>query len=159
MASVATAVPGRVGSVDGRARLLCGTLEPLILPWWPDEVETSGMAAGYAEDPRPGRTPVLTRSADPLATFRMPFTLSGPTLQDSVLAEVTLLERYAAAKPVVQVMFGRFNRGHWRVTEASMVEKAWTSAGEPAEVDVTLTLRRASDAAIPIGPVKKRPSR
>jgi hypothetical protein len=156
---IITTLPGRVSGVSDRARLVCPGVGTLELPWWPDEVESSGLAAGYAETARPGRAPLLRRASDPLPATRITFTVSGTGLSQSAVQWTDLVRTLAAAKPVVQLLLGRSDRGAFRVVDASIVEREWAPNGDPAVADVTLELRSASDAAIPVGPVPKRPRR
>lgn len=151
-------IPAKIISAANTARLTASGLPTLVLPWWPSEVEDSGLAADWAETARPGRSPLLTRASDPLPSMRLAFTLRTSTVEESVQDLVDLVKQYAAAKPVVQVTLGLSDRGHWRITEAGVVQQDWAASGEPSVAEVTMTLRAASDAAIPVGPIKKRPT-
>lgn len=150
-------LPGRAVAGSQQARLICPGIGTLTLPWWPGEVENSGWAAGWAETERPGRAPILTRSSDPLPSLRIPFTLRGTTPDQSVQDELAVVRALAAAKPVVQLMLGQADRGQWRVVETGATETDWAANGEPSVVDVILQLRSGSDAAIPVGPIRKKP--
>ena len=159
VASATTTIPGTVAAGSDRARLICAGIGDLVLPWWPAEVENSGLASEWTETPRPGRAPTLTRATEPLPSLRMSFAVTAVTVEESVAGWLTAFRVYAAAKPVVQLMLGASDRGVWRITEAAAVETDWAADGQPSVVDVTLTLRAASDAAIAVGPIRKRPRR
>jgi hypothetical protein len=159
MTAVITTIPGRLSPAQDRARLVCAGGPTLELPWWPDEVESSGLAAGWAETARPGRSPLLTRAAEPLPSLRISFTVSGTTLADSAVGWVDAVRELAKAKPVVQLLLGRSDRGVFRVVDATVLEKEWAGNGDPSVADVTMELRSASDATVPVGPVPKRPKR
>jgi len=159
MVALIANLPGRAVAGSQQARLICPGIGTLTLPWWPAEVENSGWAAGWAETERPGRAPLLTRASDPLPSLRIPFILRGTTPDESVQDELDIVRALAAAKPVVQLMLGRSDRGQWRITEAAATETDWAANGEPSIVDVMLQLRKASDAAIPVGPIRKKPKR
>lgn len=157
MATAATGLPGKVSAENQQARLVCAGVGTLVLPWWPDEVDHSGFAAGYAETERPGRSVLLTRSSDPLPSLRIPFTLQSGSRLESMQPWLDAVRILAAAKPVVQLFLGASDRGVYRVVEAGATEMDWAPNGEPSVVDVVLQLRAASDAAIPVGPIKKKP--
>jgi hypothetical protein len=157
MALVIVKIPGKVISDAQQARLIAVGLPVLVLPWWPSEVEESGWAPNYAETERPGRTALLTRSNDPLATLRISFVLRASDVTQSIQDTLDIVRRYAAAKPIVQVMLGQSDRGHWRITDAGATQQDWAANGEPSVADVVISMREASDASIPVGPIKKKP--
>lgn len=157
MVAVIAKIPGKVVSGGQQARLTAAGLPVLVLPWWPSEIEDSGWAPTYAETERPGRAPLLTRSNDPLPSLRIAFTLRTSSVEDSIQDLLDTVQLYAAAKPVVQFMLGQSDRGYWRITDAGANQRDWAANGEPSVADVVITLRSASDASIPVGPVKKKP--
>lgn len=161
MATVSVIVSGWARPVPDTdlVRLICPSIGTLVLPWWPEEIENSGWAAGWAETERPGRAPILTRSSDPLPSLRIPFTLRASSPDQSMRTAVDLVRSLAAAKPVVQLMLGQSDRGQWRIVEAAASETDWAANGEPSVVDVILQLRAASNAADPVGPIRKKPKR
>lgn len=156
MASIVATLAGRAVSGTQQAQLHCPGVGTLTLPWWPSEVENLGLAAAWAETERPGRRPLLTRASSPLPSLRMAFTLRGASLEESVKTELDLVRRFAAAKPVVMLTLAASSRGRWRIVEAGATETDWTSGGEPSVAEVMLALREASDAAIPVGPIRQR---
>lgn len=158
-ATLVTVLPGTPAPAQDRARLLCSNGASLDLPWWPDEVESSGLAASWVETARPGRTPLLTRSAEPLPSVRIVFTVSGATLADSAKAWVDAVRALAVARPVVQLLLGRSDRGTFRVVDATVLEREWAANGDPSVAEVIIELRSASDVTVPVGPVPKRPRR
>lgn len=157
MTTVSIVVPGSPVPDTQLARLVCPGVGTLVLPWWPSEVEHSDLAASWVETARPGRAPVLTRAGDPLLSLRLAFTLRSTDVTESVASALAMVRRLAVAKPVVQVMLGSSDRGRWRITEAGAVESDWADDGQPSVVDVQLTLRAESNAAITVGPIKKKP--
>ena len=156
---VTLTLPGKVVSEAQQARMIAAGLPVLVLPWWPSEVESSGWAPNYAETERPGRAPLLKRSDDPLPSLRIAFTLRAADVTVSIQDTLQLVQVYAAAKPIVQLMLGQSDRGHWRITDAGANEVDWAANGEPSIADVAISLRAASDASIPVGPIKKAPKR
>jgi hypothetical protein len=154
---VSAIIPGSAIPDSELARLVCPGVGTLVLPWWPTEVEHGAWAPDYAETARPGRTPVLTRSSDPLPTMRLAFTLRTDDVGDSIAALLAMVRTLAAAKPAVQVMLGPSDRGRWRITEAGATETDWSDTGSASVADVVLAMRRESDAAIVVGPIRKKP--
>lgn len=159
MVAIIAKIPGKVISENQRARLICPGVGTLTLPWWPSEVEGSGWAANWAETERPGRAPLLTRASDPLPSVRLAFTLRTGSVTESIQDDLDMVQELSAAKPVIQLMLGQSNRGQWRITDAGANEVDWAANGEPSVADVIITMREASDASIPVGPIKKKPKR
>lgn len=159
VASASGNIPGQLMTGSSQARLICAGMSPVKLPWWPDELEWSGWAPEYAETARPGRSPLLSRSNDPLPSLRIAFQLRESSIDRSMEHLMNQVRELAAAKPVVQLMLGSTDRGVWRITDAGAVETDWAPNGEPSVVDVTMNLRSASDASVPIGPIKTKPKR
>ena len=155
--AVGVTLPGRIVTAGDQARFTAARLPVLVLPWWPSEVEDSGWAPAYAETERPGKAPPLTRSNDPLPSLRVAFTLRTGSVTESIQDILDTVQLYAAAKPVVQFMLGQSDRGHWRITDAGASHVDWSANGEPSVADVVITMRQASDASIPVGPIKKKP--
>jgi hypothetical protein len=159
MAGATVVLSGRAAREGQMARLLSSGMPPLVLPWWPDEIEYSGWAANWAETERPGRAPILSRSSDPLPSVRIAFTLNSGDVLESVGKQLAAIRALAAAKPVVQLMLGESDRGTWRVAEAGANETDWAPDGQACAVDVVISLRSASDASVAVGPVGKKPKR
>ncbi len=157
MTRVSVVFPSSPVPDEQLARLICPGVGTLVLPWWPSEVENGSWAPEYVETPRPGRTPIVTRASDPLPTLRLAFTLRAADVTQSIAALQAMVRDLAAAKAVVQVMLGPSDRGRWRITEAGAVETDWAPNGSPSVADVVLNLRRESDAAIVVGPIRKKP--
>jgi hypothetical protein len=143
--------------VSSSAILIVAGVGTLELPWWPTELEYSGLAPGYTDIERPGRTPIVVRSSEPLESLRIAFTLRGPTLADSAAGWTNAVRVLSRATPLCKLMLGPSDRGTWRVVEAGYSEADWTADGSPAVADVVIVLRQASDAAIPVGPVPTKP--
>lgn len=159
MTTVSAVIPGSVIPDTQLAQLICSGVGTLVLPWWPTEVEHGSWAPDYVETPRPGRTPTLTRASDPLPTLRLAFTLRTSDLDEPIGQLLVMVRTLAAAKPVVQVMLGPSDRGRWRILEAGAVETDWAGNGQPSVADVILQMRAESNAAITVGPIRKKPKR
>lgn len=150
---------GVVEAPAAGARLLVVGGPTLDLPWWPDDVEMSGLAPGYVDTDRPGRAALSTRSTEPLPTLRVGFTVSGTYWNHSQRLLLDAVTALAAARPLTRLVLGQRDTGLWQVRDAGWVESDWTDDGDPAEAEVTIELKRAAAAVDPVGPIKRRPRR
>lgn len=152
-------VQGVVSSGPRRAVLSCKGVGTLTLPWWPSDIESRALSPVYAQQPRPGRVPLLLREARSLPEIRVAFTL-GKQPEDSVDSDLSLLEAMANSRVPVTLTLAARDRANYRITDLSVVERDWTSKGSVSVADVDLTLTKVSDATAPIGPVKgKKPKK
>jgi hypothetical protein len=150
-------VQGEIAAGPRHAELSCNGVGTLRFPWWPSDIESSGLSPVYAQQGRPGRTPLLLRESRSLPVIRIAFTL-GTSPESSAESDVALLSKMANARVPVSLSLGGQSRKDYRITELSIVETDWTSTGAVAVADVDLTLTKVSDAVAPIGPVKgKKP--
>lgn len=159
-------------SVDQRqVRLTSPQLGTVVLPWWPDEIAWGNMANTYDEQERPGRTPLLLRSGAGLEELRVgtvvrPRDLEGsgdvgtsggtdisPTIS-TMLDTLRAMSR--ARQPITVAIAGR--SALYRITDLGLTELEWSATGHPLVAEVSLTLKAASEAAVPVGPIK-RPKR
>ena len=65
------------------------------------------------------------------------------------------LEAIAKSKHPVQLLLGRNVEGLFRIESPSITILEWTKDGRPSVIDVQLTLRRASDAEVNVGLIKR----
>ncbi len=159
--SVTVRVPGYATPESKQVRLSAPVLGSVVLPWWPDEIATSNLASVYEEQTRPGRTPLLLRSGDSLPELRIGCIVSTTDLgQDENVAEVldALRKLARARKPLTVKVASR--GGSYRMTDLGITELEWDAkTGQPSSAEVSITLIEASDAVVPVGPIKKKPRR
>lgn len=158
--STTVRVEGYASDVNRQVRLQAPAVGTVVLPWWPDEVAEANLAGVYEEQLRPGRTPLLLRSGDPLPEVRIGCIISttsadAPGNVENVLA--ALRKMATAKKPVTMKLASRSAR--YRVTDLGITELDWDTQGRASSAEVSLTLLSASDAAVPVGPIKKKPKR
>ena len=158
--SLTVRVAGYTSDVGRQVRLSAPTLGTVVLPWWPDEIAQGNLAGVYEEQLRPGRRPLLLRSGDSLPELRIGCIVSttaaeGPGNVANVLTALRAMAK--AKKPVTLKLASRSAR--YRVTDLGITELDWDSEGRPSSAEVSLTLLSASDAAVPVGPIKKKPKR
>lgn len=145
------------------ARLVAGGLV-LDLPWWPSTITASGEPPKWNEIERPGRKPLLIRQAEGLAERRVSMVIAtrsadgrnATSVENSCQATLNTIAKIASHLQPASLILGARNTGRWRITDMSVTELEWTSTGDVSRAEVSLTLKAASDAEVPIGPIKKR---
>lgn len=153
-------LPGYQSDVTRQVRISAPTVGTVVLPWWPDEIASANLAGVYEEQARPGRTPLLLRSGDPLPELRIGCIVSTTSADKpgNVGQIMSGLRRLALAKKPVAVKLAS-RSAQYRMTDLGITELDWDADGEPSSAEVSLTLMSASDAAVPVGPIKKKPKR
>jgi hypothetical protein len=153
-------VPGYSSRTKQQLRLSAPAVGTVVLPWWPDEVAASNLAGVYEEQPRPGRRPLLLRSGDPLPEMRIGciVSTSNADRRGNVAKVLSGLRRLAVVKTPVTVKLAT-RSGRYRIVDLAITELEWDSKGQPSNAEVSLTLTTGSDAAVPVGPIKKKPKR
>jgi len=158
--SVSVRVPGYASGVTRQVRISAPAIGEVVLPWWPDEIGSSNLAGIYETQDRPGRVPLLVRSGDPLPELRIGCIVAtnNPEQPGNVGQVLAALRRMATAKkPVTVKMASRSSA--YRITDLGITELDWDRSGEPSSAEVSLTMTASSDAAVPVGPIKKKPKR
>ena len=160
--STTVTLPGYQSEVTRQVRLSAPVIGTVVLPWWPDEIALSNYASVYETQARPGRTPLLLRSGDSLPELRIGCLVSTTTAEvgrvGNVSTVLAALRRMASApKPLTVKVASR--SGRYRLTDLGITELDWDTDGQPISAEVSITLISASDAAVPIGPIKKKPKR
>ena len=153
-------VPGYASEVTRQVRISAPVIGEVVLPWWPDEISSASLAGIYETQDRPGRTPLLLRSGDPLPELRVGCIVAtnNPEQPGNVAQVLTALRRMATAKKPVTVKLAS-RSATYRITDLGITELDWDTSGEPSSAEVSLTMTSASDAAVPVGPIKKKPKR
>lgn len=129
--------------------------QTFYLRYAPREVEYGGIAQDWVTAERSGNTPLLLRKGDNLDTIKCSFNLvyvSG--------VNVPITEAFKAFKAVaksgerVLFMYSDLEAGMWRITDATMsTDLRNPDTNEPTRGIVSMTLTRASDPAVAVGPV------
>jgi hypothetical protein len=153
-------VPGYQSEVTRQVRLSAPTVGQVVLPWWPDEIASGNQAGVYETQDRPGRSPLLLRSGDPLPELRVGCIVAtnNPEQPGNVGQVITALRRMAVVKKPVTVKLAS-RSARYRITDLGITELDWDASGEPSQAEVSLTMTTASDAAVPVGPIKRKPRR
>lgn len=151
-------VPGYASDIKRQVRLAAPNVGTVVLPWWPDEIATSNLASVYETQERPGRAPLLLRSGDSLPEVRIGCIVAtniSPSQRNvgNVLNGLRRLSR--ARKPVTLRLASRSDR--YRITDLGITELEWDDKGRPVSAEVSITLVVASNAAVPVGPIRRKP--
>lgn len=123
----------------------------------PNEIEYGGFIQQWTQTDRSGNTPLLLRKGKELETLKFSTLLVEPLDQFHVITgEILAVKALAETRQRVLVSYSRLEAGLWRVTEASVSsERRHPDAenNEPIRAIASITLTRASDPAVAIGPV------
>lgn len=121
----------------------------------PREMDYGGMSQEWVETERSGNTPLLLRKGDNLDTLSFSFTLVYARGVNIPISEALGAFR-AVAKSQERVLFyySDLEAGMWRITEASAsTDLRDPETNLPTRGVASVTLVRASDPAVAIGPV------
>ena len=148
-----------------QVKLTAPRIGTVTLPWWPDEIAWSGMASTYDEQERPGRRPLLLRQGVGLEELRIGTVVRTRDIEGvggieatSISDTLTKLRAMSrAVKPVTVSLAGR--SAAYRITDLGITELEWNTDGYPLVAEISLTLLEASEAAVPVGPIRGKGSR
>lgn len=161
MADVRVQVPApAISDTANQAKLICGGLT-VTLPWWPDEISWASLAQSWSEQQRPGRAPLLLKDAQTMPEISLGFMLSNRDTNfvgdgGSILQTMKDLDSMAKSDLPVQLMLAARDAGRFRITDLSITELDHNSTGEPLTAEVSMTIKRSTSVAAPIGPVPPR---
>lgn len=127
----------------------------LSVPFAPREIEYGNLEADWATADRPADQPLLLLKQRRLETISFSFLLSDRyVLHASQRTPIEALKALAKSSERILVRYGPQEAGLWRITEAGMTSQLRDpTTHEITRARVSLTLTRASDAAVAIGPV------
>ncbi len=140
----------------GKARLRCVPLNiTLIMPWWPTEITRSLSVRTVADLDRPDALPLSVPSGLTPDDYSVGYLLRQDDWRESVASHIADLERIAASKKPVQLLLADQSEGLFRVDAATVTALEFAKSGQVSVADVSLTLKRASDAVVNVGLVKR----
>lgn len=140
----------------GKARLRCTDPKVTVtLPWWPSDVSRTLSVRTVNELERPDKTPLAVPSSLTLDDYSIGYTARAVDFRESVADHIADLERLAALKRPAQLILADQTMGLYQIESASLTILEFAESGQPSVVDVQLTLKRASDAEINVGIVKR----
>lgn len=141
--------------MSGSVVLYCPDVATVQLNWWPTEVSRSQIARSWTEVERPGRRPLMLSPGMALDEYSVGYLHREADLSQSVADHVDALTAIARSKTPVTLTMAGTVRGQFHVTDLSLVEVEHTTTGNPASVDVSMTLKRASEATVKVGPIPR----
>jgi nucleoid-associated protein YgaU len=125
----------------------------------PRKIEFGGLAHNWAEAERSGTTPLLLHSGTPLETMTFEFLVTDKLdMLAPQGATLTRLREIARTGERVLVRYSSAEAGLWRIVEASYSSDLREPDGnEVTRATASVSLKRASDAAVALGPVMRPP--
>lgn len=138
------------------AALICPGVGTLVLPWWPETITRSGRLRTWSETARPGDLPLLLSDGMALEEYQISYLARSADLDEPVTEHVATLHAIAASLSPVSLLLEQTNRGLFHLTELSIAEVAHATTGDPTAVDVSATLKQASEATVNVGPVPRK---
>lgn len=143
-------------AAGSRLLLFCPGVATVLLPWWPEEVERSNLGRTWEEITRTGRQPLLLSSGKNLQEYNLGFTLRSADMGESMADNVAAIEAMANSQVPISLVMASTVRGLFHITSLSVVETEHNGLGHPSVVDVSMTLKEASDAVVIVGPVARK---
>ncbi len=152
-----------------KARLVCVPLKiTVVLEWWPTDVTRTLSSRNVSELERPDKRALMVPTSLTSDDYSIGYTMRTDDFRRSAWTGATPrahgtgvgehindLEAIAKSKHPVQLLLGRNVEGLFRIESPSITILEWTKDGRPSVVDVSLTLRRASDAEVNVGLIKR----
>lgn len=156
--SPTTGAPPAVSTAHPRAKLVTEGGAALTMHYAPREADLGGWSATFDNMARPGRKPLLVRTADGAATSSLAFLLAHPDHRNDVEAELALLKRIAAAgSRVTLVNMSPQEAGPWRITDVSVAgQLRQPGTNRITRAIVTIALAEVSDPTYTLGPRYRR---
>lgn len=121
----------------------------------PREIEYGGWNQNWTQVDRSGREPLLLRKGDNLDTLKFSFMMTRIYAMNARQTEaMNALKAMAKTNERILVRYGPSEAGLWRVTEASVSSMLRNpDDNEVTRAMASVTLTRASDPAVAVGPV------
>ena len=92
----------------------------VVLPFAPMPTELSGLAGTWTQLPRPGRLPLLLRSAHTLPELKFTLMVADPLVDVSVEPLLSVLKAAAVSGQRFTVCYGPQENGLWHITALSI---------------------------------------
>jgi LysM repeat protein len=121
----------------------------------PRAIEYGGWSQEWVETSRTGREPLLLRKGDKLDTLKFSFMLTGLRVLHLQQTEaLNTLKGLAKSRERMLVRYGPQEAGLWRITDVTVTsELRHPDTNEVTRAMASISLTRASDPAVAIGPV------
>lgn len=131
----------------------------LALPVAPQEISYGGLGADWVEAERSGNTPLLMRKAIKLETLQFSCLLtSKSTMYFPQTPQINALRGLANTRERVLVRYSAQEAGLWRIVDCSFDSQLrHPDTNEVTRALLSVSMKRASDAAPAVGPVSGGP--
>lgn len=142
--------------VTDSALLHCPGVDTLTLPWWPDDMAEAKVGASWTQLERPGRTPLLMYAGKQLRERTISYTARHRDFDAPVQHHLSRLADIAGSQVPVTLMLAATDAGQWHITDLSWTVVNHAADGQVAVAEVSMTLTRASEGGVKVGPVPPR---
>lgn len=140
----------------GQAQLRCVPLKIYLdLPWWPTDVARTLSVRNVSELERADKRPLSVPTSLTPDDYSIGYTLRHSDYRTPVAGHLNDLETIARSKTPVQLLLADQTEGLFRIESASVTVLEFATNGKPSVADVSLTLKRASDAQVKVGLIKR----
>lgn len=147
---------GFFGGAQTKVVIRCpALLLALELPVWPDDDSNTLPAWNRTSLERPGRRAVDVPSTRTTEERSLGFTLRNEDYRQSVAPMLETLRKMSNSQYPVQLLMGQTGTGLWSMDAPQVTNVNYAADGTPSVVDVSVVLKRASDAVVKVGPVKR----
>ena len=150
-----------IGDAETRSRgrkhpkmvLRCGSLS-LTVPYAPVATTTNGFGAVWVEVPRPGRLPLLLRTAPKLRTQQWDLFFGDRDINRDQGPLLNILSQMADSLTPISITRGPGGTQRWHITEMSIAYTAKAQQTNAAtRATATITITQSSELAPAPGPV------
>jgi len=166
MRTVVVRVPGSGGRrIDPTSLVVtvwARKMRRIVLPWLPEEIESSGMGRVWVETPRPGRTPLFLDTGQQLERHTFTVRLCAPDLDRPVHKILNALGSANRSGKFVVVNVGAQplgTGGLFRISDMRARIAEVGPKGHPVDATVDLEFTRATLVADPVGPLGRTKKR
>ena len=128
----------------------------VVLPWLPEEIERSGFARTWEQQPRPGRRPLSLDTGRSLRSEVFTVRVCSADLDEPVGHVLDALIDAADMGSDVTAALGPRWLGLVNITGLTIRETDWDAAANPIDATVDLELTESLTGPSPVGPTKKR---
>lgn len=127
----------------------------IVLPFAPNEVEHGGIADVFSTLDRPGRKPLVTRTAEGLRVTSFEVLLARPDHQASVEDYISLLHRIGRSGDRITLSLSALETGIvWRMTDLSIsTRQRQHGTNAVTRATASLAFEEAVDAVVNVGPL------
>jgi hypothetical protein len=166
MPTTVVRVPGTAQPATGGTSLVITVwqrnIRSIVLPWMPDEIESSGLGRTWAETPRPGRAPLQADTGPQTERHALTVRVCAADVDQPIHRILDALRDACASGRfvVVGVASQPLGRGGlFRITDMRIRIADHGIDGRPVDATIDLEFTRATLVSDPVGPVRGKRKR